>query len=239
MLKQITLLLICLCVTAYAEPLRVALFDVEPYAKQVPGTAAQGVYVEIANLLAREAGMTPSLALMPFPRVAATVAANKADLTFSFETEQLKRDAHRIGPLVLADSILVSKRGLTLTEPKQVAGRIVGRLRGGCADLIEVLPGPPSFYDLPGFDSGLRMLLANRVDVLCTTREAFKHYLKQTRLARDDFGDILLLHRRQVWIYTANGLDVAVRVRLERAAERIRKNGTLDAIWSRYVQVGD
>lgn len=212
-------LLLPLHTVAMAAPLRVALFDVAPYAQAQRG-AASGLYVDLATWLLAGTGLTAEFQVLPFARVPVALAQGDADLTIAFTTDALDRVAKPLRPVALVDSIVVARQSNSLLSVAALKGKAVGRARGGCRDLAARDQLGVRWIDVSGFDSALRMLVLGRLDAVCLTREVLRHQLQVTGLNPDALGTPLVVGQRTVWVYIRPGLDGAIVERLRHALER-------------------
>lgn len=232
-------LLLVLGLPAYAaEPeLRVALFDVLPYAGQAPEGSPRGIYVDLARAIALRARLPLKIDLYPFARVGALVESGQADATLSFTTEPLERGAWQVGVVATVDSVVVLRKGLSAATSGDLAGLMIGRLKGGCLDLAKTPAAVDRLYDVNTFDSGVRMLMIGRLDGLCTTREAFVAAARRAGGKATDFGLSVFLSQREVQFHLTKKASPALRERLQVSLDSLRKDHTLEKIWQSYLEV--
>lgn len=204
-----------------AEPvLRVALFDIAPYAMASPTGKPIGVYVTIVNELAAASGMQAEISLVPFARLANSLADSSADLTISFPTQALDKVGLRLGNVLTVESLVVTSANKPATRVEQLGQHVIGRARGGCQDLSELAAPRPQLVDVNGFASGVRMLAMGRLDGLCLTREVLDHYAAETGTPRSQLGPEIVVSRRAAVAFVRPQLDAGVRQRLAAAIAR-------------------
>lgn len=229
------LLLLSLPLHADEPALRVALFDVLPYAGKSPEGQPRGIYVDFARAIAQRAGLPLKIELYPFARAGALVESGQADATLSFVTEPLERGAWQLGPVTTVDSVVVLRKGLSAAKSSDLAGLMIGRLKGGCLDLAKEPGVVDKLYDVNTFDSGVRMLMIGRLDGLCTTREAFVAAARGAAGKATDFGPSVLLSQRVVQFHLTQKSSPALRERLQTSLDSLRKDRELEKIWQSYL----
>lgn len=199
--------------------LKVALFDVPPYAHQVRGEA-RGHYVELVRRLLAEAGFSAQIQVLPFARLPVALAQREADLTMGFNTEALERITRPLLPVALVDAVVVARAARALPSLESLQGASVGRARGGCRELTTRSELQIRWTEVAHFDSALRMLDLGRLDAVCLTREVLRHELKTTGLDSRHFGSPLLLRPQTVWLLARKDLDAPVAAQLRTALGR-------------------
>lgn len=200
--------------TSAAPPvLKVALFDVAPYAQLVKGQPG-GLYVDLARQLLGSAGLSAEIKILPFARLPVALQQGEADLTIAFGTEELERVAKPLLPVALVDSIVVAKAPRKLGSLDALKGLTLGRARRGCHDLAAHDELAIRWVDISGFDSALRMLALDRLDAVCLTREVMRYQLIVTGLDPATFSTGLVVGQRKVWMFVRPGLDGEVLARL-------------------------
>lgn len=200
---------------AAKAPLKVALFDVAPYVITRPDEAPSGPYVQLAQDLVHQAGLQVSFRIMPFARIAGSLASGEADLTIGFSTEAVDKVAQDLGTVLVVDSLVVTSTKKPARTVAELSNHLIGRARGGCQDLAKLPRQRPELVDVIGFSNGMRMLALGRLDGLRLTREVLDHYARETGIARSELGPEIVLGKRRVDLFARRDLDPKV-------AEKIR-----------------
>ncbi|MDN3920336.1 substrate-binding periplasmic protein [Roseateles violae] len=211
------LLLLLSAPLALAAPerpsLRVALFDVAPYALSNAGRL-DGIYVRLARELLAEAGLDARIELVPFARIPLLIGQDGSDMTISFATEALEAAAERLGTVMYVESLVVTSRARPASQLADLSGALIGRARGGCQDLRARDDLGLRWLDIKGFDNALKMLALGRLDGLCLTRDVLKHYAAVAEVERDSLGTEIVIGRRPVLVFVRKGLDAGTVDRL-------------------------
>jgi hypothetical protein len=88
--------------------LRVALFDVIPHATLADGKQ-RGICVDRVQEFLVALGIHADIELVPFARIPLRLQHPEADLTISFATGALEQVAVPLGPVLLVDSLVVTR----------------------------------------------------------------------------------------------------------------------------------
>ncbi len=200
---------------ARPHALKVALFDVEPYAHLVKGKP-QGHYVKLVRELLAAEGYEADIRVLPFARVALTLDHGEADLTLGFSTQALERAGEPLGVVALVDSVVVARASRNLRPVKDLRGLQVGRARGGCRDLADQPELGIHWTEVIGFDSALRMLDLGRLEAVCLTRQTLQHHREALGIAPGRLGTELVVGQRQVVLFARKGLQADAAAQLKR-----------------------
>lgn len=202
---------------------------------------AQGLYPDIVAALSRQSGLAIRVEVVPFARAAAVVASGSADATLMF------RNAFTRGKVVEAlvvfntQQIVQMRPGLRVAGRGALVGMELGRLNGGCQELADDKSAAWRFQDLSSQESGVRMLLAERIDGFCTVNESLLDALAGAGLeARFATAQRVVLASKPVWLMLSQNLSPELGARLVRGMAELQRSGELAKIFkarlgSRYV----
>jgi ABC-type amino acid transport substrate-binding protein len=208
-----------------------AIVDAAPYGALLPNGKATGIYPAILVRLSSEIDTRIDVTIVPFARAAAMVSNGSADGTILFKTGLIEEHALSLVPLFSTSLVVLAAPGLALTRRGDLAGRLVGRIRGGCQDLGGDAEGALQFHELNNQQQGVAMLIARRIDVFCTSEVSLNLALAQF----DPAGALtpsarLKLAEKQVWLHLRQSIDPVVAQRIKAAILRLRENGSIDQI---------
>jgi polar amino acid transport system substrate-binding protein len=214
---------------AATGPLSFAVIDAPPYGALLSNGTATGIYPALLAHLSAEAAMPFKITVVPFARAVSMVGNEQADGTILFKTSVTEGSAIALLPLFSTNLVLIQPPGSKRRERTELAGRLIGRLRGGCQDL-EADAGV-RFYELNSQQQGVSMLIAGRIDAFCTAEESLNWAIGQF----DAAGALALAHRmkiseRQVWLHVRRHLDPHLAERLKAALLRMKADGTIERI---------
>lgn len=193
-----------------AEPaLRAVLFDIAPYASRRADGVVVGAHVERVNALAQRLGRPVQVRLLPFARVPLALRADEADLSLGFATPSLREHALSLGTVAEEDTLLIAARGRAVGPGSDLGGWLVGRARGGCADLVDPVRSQPRWFEVNHFANGLRMLERGRLDALCLTRTALVEAAREAGLPVTAWGGEWVVGRRPIELWVRRDLPDA------------------------------
>lgn len=215
-----------------AAPLQVSFPEIIPLSFITPDGQKLGLYVDLMTAIGQEAGIELQLNITPFARSVNMVNHSKVDLavhnTKAVHTSQLRN----LGVLHMTDLVLWPSPSSALSNKSQLNGQIVGRLRGGCRRVID--SQNIQFYDINDYNQGVRMLAAQRIDLLCGSREAILFAIRRNALPALETGLPLRLEQMQVALLARKDLPKSQLDRLQRATQKIMKSGLQQQLASRY-----
>ncbi|MGL6041590.1 MAG: substrate-binding periplasmic protein, partial [Deefgea sp.] len=149
-------LLILSAVQVNAAPLQVALPEIVPLSFITPDGQKLGLYVDLMTAIGQEAGIELQLSITPFARSVNMINQGKSDLAVHNTTAVHASKVRNLGTIHAADLVLWPRADRVLTNKNQLAGLIVGRLRGGCQGIFDA--AAVQFYEINDYTQGVRML---------------------------------------------------------------------------------
>ena len=201
----------------------------------------QGLYPDIVAALARQTGLDIEVEVVPFARAAALVASGSADATLMFRTTVTQGKVVESMVVFHTEQIVLLRPGLHVDGRRGLANLDLGRMNGGCQELAGDPGNVRRFQDLTSQESGLRMLLAGRIDGFCSVNESLLDAMAGTGLDAS-FADAqrVVLASKPVWLMLSNRLPAEVGARLRQGMAELQRNGELAKIFrsrlgSRYV----
>lgn len=225
-------LLILFACQTNAAPLNVSFPDIIPLSFITPEGQNLGLYVDLMNAIGHEAGLELRLQITPFARSVNLIKQNKIDLAVhNLKVVQSSR-LHTIGLLHTTDLVLWPNSNLQLKTKSQLNGQIVGRLRGGCQNVLD--QQKVKFYDVNNYDQGVKMLAAQRIDVLCGSREAILFAIRRNALSALESQRTLLLEPMKIVLLARKDLAESDRMRLQQAMHKVMNSGLPQQLASRY-----
>lgn len=231
----------CPCLGAAQSALYVPVLQSRPFGWVDASGRAQGLYPDIAAALAKQTGLAIRVEVVPFARAASMVASGAADATLMFRNAFTKGKVVEALVVFHTQQIVLMRPGLKVAGRSALAPLDLGRLNGGCQELSDDSSVAWRFQDLSSQESGVRMLLAERIDGFCTVNEALLDALSSAGLEAS-FADAqrLVLASKPVWLMLSQNLSPETTARLVRGMTELQKNGELarifkSALGSRYV----
>jgi ABC-type amino acid transport substrate-binding protein len=198
----------------------------------------QGIYPDIAAALAKQTALTIRVEVVPFARAAALVGSGAADTTLMFRTAFTQGKAVEAAVVFYTQQIVQLRPGLRVAGRSDLSPLTLGRMNGGCQELSDDRSTPWQFQELSSQESGVRMLLAQRIDGFCTVNESLLDTLSSTGLGAG-FADAqrLVLASKPVWLMVSPSLSRQLAGRLARGITELQKNGELAKIFK--ARLGD
>jgi polar amino acid transport system substrate-binding protein len=231
----------CLPLGAAERTVFMPVLQAKPFGWIDADGQAQGLYPDIAAALARQTGLTIQVDVVPFARAAAMVASGSADATMMFRTAFTQGKVVEASMVFHTHQVVQMRPGLKVAGRGALANLDLGRMNGGCQELGDDHSIPWRFQELSSQESGVRMLLAARIDGFCTVNESLLDVLSSTGLSSEfSQAQRLVLASKPVWLMLSQNLAPDLRKRLVRGIEELQKSGEMARIFrsrlgSRYV----
>lgn len=230
--KSLLLLFFMLTSSAFsqsASEYNVYILDIPPYGFLNQNNVA-GLYFDIAEEIAKEAKIKFNYFLVPFARAEKSVMEEKKSLTFMFDTDIVSTKAQKIAPLFKRSSfVITSLQQKPNSKPEDLKNEVIGRLANGCADLEKMNVGN-QFVTINSFSSGLSMLLKGRLNGVCGTQEALSFYLKKGNFKLAQFGPMILISKRVVYLHASKDVTPKEVLRFKQAVYKIKVSKKLKKI---------
>lgn len=231
--------LLCAAVGAADRPISMPLLSIRPYGWLDARGQPQGLYPDIAAALARETGLDIRVDMVPFARAAALVASGNADATLMFTTAQTEQKTVEAVVVFYTKQIVQLRPGISLGSRAELAPLALGRMIGGCQELADDHSTAWRFVDLTTQDSGLRMLLAARLDGFCSATEALSDAMASTGLESNfRHAQRVVLASKPVWLQLSPRLPADLAERLVVGVRQLQKNGEIARIFRRRLGEG-
>ena len=209
----------------------VYILDIPPYGFLNQKSVA-GLYFDIAEEISKEAKIKFNYSLVPFARAEKLVTEEKKSLTIMFETDLITPKTQKVASLFKRSSYVITstshKQG---TVPSDLKNEVIGRLANGCVDL-EKMKVDNQFVTINSFSSGLSMLLKGRLSGVCGTQEALSFYFKKGHFKLTDFGPMILISKRVVYLHASKDISDAEILKIKEAVQKIKDSKKLKKIIS-------
>ncbi|MBV8465924.1 MAG: transporter substrate-binding domain-containing protein [Burkholderiales bacterium] len=228
MLRSLLLFFLLFSAFAHAERVvRLGTADVAPYGLMKPDGQADGVFLQLGNLIATRAGLPHENGLYPPARLYAMLQRHELDLAIS--SRSLDRDIGLVnlgkvgqmeGRIVYRDTLNIDPHGLADFSPY-----LIGRIGATCPPLARA---NMRLYDLSDYDQGYRMLMAGHLDALCGDSgglsSAIRHIVGDKPVPLKSFTFLTT----DVWVYANPQLPAAERKKLHDAIEAMQAGGEIE-----------
>jgi ABC-type amino acid transport substrate-binding protein len=216
------------------RPISMPVLSAKPYGWLDEQGRVQGLYPDIAAALAKVTGLEIRVEVVPFARAASMVASGSGDVTLMFSNAFTEKKTMEAIAVFYTNQVVQLRPGLAATSRYDLAALPVGRMNGGCLELAEDTSVNWRFQDLTSQDSGVRMLLAGRIDGFCTATEALIDAITSAGLESNfQNSQRMVLASKAVWLMTSLRLPQDVTKRLVAGVRQIQKSGELAQIFKK------
>ena len=237
-LFKITMLIV-LCVF-YAGSMaqgiiRVSNLHIAP-AGFIENNTPQGIFYDIAKKIILDAGYTPEIQLLPYPRVLDNLASGRADMSILISNKAIEKTCDSIMPLAQVHSIIVGLKGHDFSELSSLQGKTVGVLRLAKYDRNFEKNTKIKKYEFNSYEQGLKMLLSKRFDAMAGTQISVYYTLAKQGYSHTLLGKPLIINSNSISIqYSKKSLNPQAKDLIAQAARRLLDKGELDKIIASYL----
>lgn len=192
-----------------------------------------GFCFELANEVAREAGLEPVNTIEPLARVVDGLLSGDVDMALLASGEDVVSRAERLGEIKSVRVAVWARAGTPLRNPRDLAGKPVavvrcGRFESKARDLRMVPISTRSY------EQSLKLLMVDRVAAVVGPVTALASAAGKLGLDRRALGEPLMLGEVPLHLLVSKTLDKDVADRLRAAWRRVRDNGVLAGLVEKY-----
>ncbi len=234
------ILLFCTVCPTHAQEsgyIKIRTIDVLPYGIKTD-TNSSGIYYDIANLLAKEAGYKVNNYIYPYARIIFELKSGKTDMTIMFKYKELEEFVIYIAPLPTLKTVVIGPRGTTFDSLNSLKGKRVGYLRG--AKFSDAVDNDPDIIAIETIDfiQALRMLMIGRVDAIIGPMTPILSAAADLHLGNDFFGKPFIVDERTPWVQISRkSVDRISTEKLRAVFNEINKRGELEKIRNKYTKI--
>lgn len=225
------------CLPAFARELRIGTIDVPPFGMRSADNKPSGIMYEISNRIAEEAGFTYTNTLLPYARTSFDLEDGSIDFVVRFNNEELPKISHQLVAVVSMPSIIVARRGTTMTSLADLHGKTVGILRGGQFDGKFATDNAIKKYGANDYVQILRMLQAGRLDAAIGSNVGLYYSAGLLGIKPDELSEPLLLGKREFILHFTRKFDDEETMKaLVAATEKLKRSGEIKRIIEKYLK---
>jgi len=195
----------------------------------------QGIFYDIAKQVILDAGYTPEIKLLPYPRVLETLTQGSADMSILISNDVIEKTCDSLIPITQVHSIIVGLKGNDFPELSSLQGKTVGILRLAKYDRGFEKNTRIQKYEFNSYEQGLKMLFSKRFDAMAGTKVSVYYTLAKLGYSERVLGTPLVLNSKTISIqYSKKSLNPQAKNPIVKAAKRLIDSGQLDKIIASY-----
>ena len=209
-----------------------------PYGFSTEEGKTKGVLYDILNEIINIAEIDDENVLMPTKRIVSMITANNKLCTLVAGTPSNNLLFDMIEPIdYILKAGFLPKAGIKLTDYSSLKGRIIAVPLGINFDekfhndktLTKVHP--------PQYLHGIRMLKANRVDVVAGAISNLQYIAKLEGMKANELGKPLIITQSPVYLTCSYSISSSMRTTLKKAVITLKNNGKISKILNNYFSV--
>lgn len=227
------------CSFARAEaPIPVGVRGGFPLATMNGSGDKTGLYVEVLDAIAAQAGTRFDVHMLPFPRLLQYLKEGRLTAVMAVSNDAMRADSVAVGDVMEFDVVAIGRRGTHVHAIEELQGKRICLTRS--SSLVPELFADKRYLlqEVSNHESCPRMLDAGRVDFIISLPIGLGHLLSRMGKTRADFGEPYRIKRVPVQLLVSRShADPATIQTLRLGLERAKGAGTIAAIQSRYEKV--
>ena len=239
-LKPLVLAVLCSLYSWHAlsappTVIKVSSLQIAP-AGFVENNIPQGIFYDIAKQVILEAGYTPSIQILPYPRVVDNLVTGKADMSILIENATIEKTCDAIAPILKVESIIVGLKGNSFPDLLSLHGKTVGVVR--LAKYHSEFDQDPKInkYEVNSYEQGLNMLISKRFDAMVGTKTSLYYTLARQGYSAEILGTPLVLNYKIVSIqYSKKSANPQAKNKIAKAVKYLIKQGEINKIIENYI----
>ena len=223
--------------SAFAESVRFATIDYEPYALHDDPSGRLGLLVDIHSAIAERAELAYSDNSLPIPRLIKNLDHDISDCSVFLLTPWSEGVYLPVAKaLDRVDTIIVTRPGLRITKVEDLHHYRVAIPRGGLeGKSVTTDPDIERFFT-NDIRQSVKMLRAGHVDAIVGTAFTILFRLSSEGASRNEIGEIFTYESQEMWLHCAkNQLADETIAKLRKATGSLRMEGAFDSLIKRYI----
>lgn len=214
---------------ASPETIEIRTIDILPYGvKREKKT--EGIYFDLANQLAAEAGYSANNYVAPYVRIIFELKSGQTDMSILFKYPELHDHVVYIAPLAPLRTVVISLKDTNIQSISALQGKTIGYLRG--AKFSDAIDNDKRIKKLETTDflQAVKMLIFGRVDAIIGPMDPIISAALELGKDPQLFGQPLTVAERTPWI------QVSKKSLARISPERL--NAAFNALKSRHMVEG-
>lgn len=239
--KGVSTIIVCCCLVRSVsgnenDTIEIRTIGIPPYGIQ-SNTNPGGIYYEIANLIAEDAGYQSNNYFYPYARIVSELKSGQTDLTIMFKYKELEGHVVFIAPLPALKTVVVGLAGSNINSIEDLRGKTLAYLRG--AKFSDVVDDNPDIrkQDTNDFVQGAEMLAFGRVDAIIGPLEPILSAVAEIENNNIALDEPFVVSERTPWVQISNkSADRLHADELKAIILDILNRGEFEAIRKKYIQ---
>lgn len=231
-----TVMSICNSAKAGTKRLSADVFDMPPYGFLSPDNVPTGVYYEITELIASDAGLSMDIHLIPTKRLFNRVHSGQSDLAIFLESDWSREYLVPVEPVFVdIQSVVLAKSKIDISNYQKVKALRLGIIRG-------TRIGHPieSDYSLQrvvtrSYLQSAKLLESDRVDAIVGVKPSLYWAIRRTGLSFEHIGAPYPLIVSSIWLHCSPSLSSTTIEKLRQSTRSLRQSGAFDKLMQKYM----
>ncbi len=206
-----------------------------PYGIHIDQTFS-GIYFDLANALATEAGFLANNSVSPYARIISELKSGHTDMTIMFRYPELEEHVVYVVPLPPLKTVVIGRSGTVFDSLDSLKNKKIAYLRG--ASFSDAIDEDSSIIKqrTADFLQGVRMMMAGRVDAIIGPMDPILSAAAKINRGAESFGEPFVVSERTPWIQVSKrGKHLQSVETLETAFNALQSRGVLTQLHEKYL----
>lgn len=221
---------------AMADPLKIETIAVAPFGLVGADGKPSGIWYEIGNMIADEAGLPHDNVLTPYARTVKDLEDGTASFVLRMSSAQIEQSAIPVGVVIPMQTIVLGPKGTSFQQMADLHGKTIGILRGATYtgsfsgdDLIKK-------FEAADYAQEINMLTAQRLDGVAGTAVGLYYEANKHGLSNDQLGQPLVLGSQNIYLlFSKKNADDKTIAALKAAIEKLQKEDAFTKVVNKYM----
>jgi len=191
------------------------------------GCPSADLMADLARLLVREAGLTPTVLLLPGADIPGALSRGTAHAAMAEPTAQLRPVADNLGAVLSLKMVLVPRATTVVRSPRDLAGKTLSLHRSDSCLMATVRGFGAAPLPTQGTTQALKLALAGRADAVLGWERAVLDSQRRERYPAKALGKAIVIGQHAPCLLLAKGRPDDSR-RLREALTRLTRSGAID-----------
>jgi polar amino acid transport system substrate-binding protein len=193
------------------------------------------IYLEAANMIARESGLQFENKVLPYSRVVRGLKNGDVQLSILFRKTNLDQFIIPIAPLFKKEVIIVGKKDTQINSLTELNGKLVGNVRGAKYGKDFDDNSLIKKYWTKNYSQSVKMLMAGHLDYIIGTKESLFIIIKKLGFSEDQLGKGLAIGSQSSWLQLSKKKTEGISVeKLKETCQKLSRKGYFKNLIKNY-----
>jgi len=234
----IPLFIYSICSTYASLPkIEISTIGIPPYGINEQGKLS-GLYYDLTNLIASNAGYTANNKIAPYARIIKSLKFGTTDLTIMFRYPELEGYVDYIGSLPSKPLVVIGLQGQDFKDINSLSGKTIIYLRGAKFNKQIDEDKTIGKHLVSDYILGVKMLVARRADAIIGSLQSIQRTVLELEIINNEkifLGKPLIIDSRTPWIQVSKKHSSHLNIEdLKQSFLKLEADGVFNTLKAKY-----